>query len=294
MVTKQISLNVWQKNAITIYAERGEIDARTLQITFLDESRNPLSLEELKVAFYALKPDGTKVFCFCTVNDSADEVSLTLSSQMVSCAGVVECEFQIYKGEEMVLKVDGLRILVLEDLNCEDALESTSEFNALAAALAEAEDALEAANVFKSSVGELSNLQTEQKSSVVGAINELHENILAPHVLYENESGTNNTISLSDSVANYDFLEIYYFCDADTLRCEKIFSPNGKVASLNEIAFWSGGFMMFLRCCKVLLSGNSITWDSDSAGDYRIESGGIQRQNNNVLLIRKVVGYKLN
>lgn len=294
MVTKQISLNVWQKNSITIYAERGEIDARTLQITFLDESRNPLSLEELKVAFYALKPDGTKVFCFCTVNDSADEVSLTLSSQTVSSAGVVECEFQIYKGEEMVLKVDGLRILVLEDLNCEDALESTSEFNALAAALAEAEDALEAANEFKSSVGELSNLQTEQKSSVVGAINELHENILAPHVLYENESGTNNTISLSDSVANYDFLEIYYFCDADILNCAKIFSPNGKKASLNEIAFWSGGFMMFLRCCKVLLRGNSITWDSDSAGDYRIESGGIQRQNNNVLLIRKVVGYKLN
>ena len=54
---------------------------------------------------------------------------------MVSALGIVECEFQIFDSENALLKANGFRIIVTSKGDFTEAIESTSEFNALTTAL---------------------------------------------------------------------------------------------------------------------------------------------------------------
>lgn len=79
-------------------------------------------------------------------------------------------------------------------------------------------------------IGNLSDLNTTNKDSLVGAINEL-----LPVVLYENEAGTSNNFTLSDSVANYKYIEVYVKQESYTggYKHEKLEEPNGKKVMFN-------------------------------------------------------------
>lgn len=56
---------------------------------------------------------------------------------------------------------------------------------------------------------------------------------LKPTSLYENSSGTNGTVTLSQTAANFVYLEIFYFdMNNGVITSTKIWSPNGKAVSL--------------------------------------------------------------
>ena len=75
-------------------------------------------------------------------------------------------------------------------------------------------------------------------------------------VLYNNTSGTNGTVTLSDSVANYDYLVIY-FKNSNGNRCSiKIHSPNGQLAMLETPEIVTDGW--YGRSCTATISGKSI------------------------------------
>ena len=59
---------------------------------------------------------------------------------MVSALGIVECEFQIFDSQNALLKANGFRIIVTSKGDFTEAIESTSEFNALTTALNQVEN----------------------------------------------------------------------------------------------------------------------------------------------------------
>lgn len=135
MVTKEIRLKLWGNNNEIFYAVKGEIDARSIKVYFLDEEESNLNLTGKTVKFYALKPDGTQIYNDCTVNTSENSATVSVTSQMVSALGIVECEFQIFGSENSLLKANGFRIIVTSKGDFTEAIESTSEFNALTTAI---------------------------------------------------------------------------------------------------------------------------------------------------------------
>ena len=58
------------------------------------------------------------------------------------------------------------------------------------------------------------------------------ENAINGFVLYENESGTTENITLNETSSNYNAIEIMYGCDGYYFSTGKIFSPNGKKIGL--------------------------------------------------------------
>lgn len=225
MVINQVSFDVSKSNYIMVYARKGEINARSIVATFQDAEEETLDLTDKSVTFYALKPDGTKIYNNCTVDAENGTATINLTSQMVSVSGIVNCEYQIFSGNTLLLKVNGLKIVVEDGGDFAEAVESSSEYNTLISAINTAQG-------FSESVGSVSNLTTTEKGTVVGAINELNSKtipisrggtgattrmqarinlgVMTGTVLYDNISGTKNTISLSYSYTLYDLIYVQF------------------------------------------------------------------------------------
>lgn len=138
MVTKEISLKVWEENQVLIHTVQGEVDSRKIEVFFTEQDGNNLNLSGKRVTFYATKPDGTKIYNDCNIEESS--ATITLTSQMLSVLGILECEFQIFDSNNLLLKVNGLKIIVTSKGDFSEAVESTSEYNALINALIKAEE----------------------------------------------------------------------------------------------------------------------------------------------------------
>lgn len=110
-----------------------------------------------------------------------------------------------------------------------------------------------------------------------------------PVKLYENTSGTNGTVTLSESAANFTYLEIFYFdMNNGVLDSTTVWSPNGKAVSL-EVTTKGNDTNLRINAKKISIQGTSV-----SSSDYQIiyvphDNGS---WNNNEIAIQKVVGYR--
>lgn len=112
--------------------------------------------------------------------------------------------------------------------------------------------------------------------------------------LYENENGTSGTITLSDSITNYEYIEIFYGGDSRILTSSKI-----PVASYTEgIALVTSNYYeptvtTHLKCVYLNISSNIITFDIATAGFmYFINNELPTVSNTNVMKIYRIIGYK--
>jgi hypothetical protein len=117
-------------------------------------------------------------------------------------------------------------------------------------------------------------------------------NELTPVVLYNNASGSTTTIStLSDSVANYNYIEIFYgWAGGSTfgLSSERIYNPNGAKANLKITALNNG--YIYIASSLWTLSGTSITLNTGE--QWRIgTSPTVTRTQTNQIGIVRVLGY---
>ena len=113
-------------------------------------------------------------------------------------------------------------------------------------------------------------------------------------VLYESEQGTKGAITLSDSAANYDYLEFFWKHDDGVCGSQRIASPNGKTIGINATSSTSYGYLWF--AFKALnISGTQCTLNTDHAvGELGFTNDGtMERRKQDKLAITKVVGYKL-
>lgn len=111
--------------------------------------------------------------------------------------------------------------------------------------------------------------------------------------LYNNTSGTDGTVTLSDSAANYDYLEIFYGKGTDTTnhKSEKIHAPNGKHVSLIT-GYTSSSTLSLLYFKGVNISGTSITVSTHGRTSIDGSGGTAIAQTTNYIKIYKVLGYK--
>lgn len=114
-------------------------------------------------------------------------------------------------------------------------------------------------------------------------------------VLYANETGSNGTITLSDSAANYEHLTIYYCNGASyTHSSTTIYNPNGKNVNLFLGGTTNNGGVFWPIGKDVTISGMSITTRATNRY-YGAVSGttstAIKTAANNEIYITRVEGW---
>ena len=103
-------------------------------------------------------------------------------------------------------------------------------------------------------------------------------------VLYNNTSGTTATITLADSVANYSYVEIFYFdTQSNTYTSTRVYSPNGKGVRL----ILTGDTYVYNAI--VNFNAKTLTW---SRNMRVLIADGTRYTDTNTLKIVRVMGYK--
>lgn len=163
-------------------------------------------------------------------------------------------------------------------------------------------------------IGNLANLTTTEKSTVVGAINEVNGKVVPiskggtgaenktqartnlevkkEYVLYNNLSGSNSTITLSDSISNYSSIEVYYHTESNG-ECSNYnkFVPGANPILLFSARINDAGSECFIKTVKTTFSSSTVSF----AYGYQLIVGGYNDNlftSNSAIKIYKVVGYK--
>lgn len=110
-------------------------------------------------------------------------------------------------------------------------------------------------------------------------------------VLYDNSTGSIGTITLSDSSANYKYLEIYYK-KSGIPAFTKIYNPNGKGIFLTWVQMTDAKLLQIVAK-KININDSTITVDTSKSGFANLSNSGtfITTLENEVFITR-VVGYK--
>lgn len=108
--------------------------------------------------------------------------------------------------------------------------------------------------------------------------------IYGAKVLYNNTSGTTGTITLSETVVNFDYVEIFYsqYTGGSLMASSKVQAPSGKTARLG---YDTGSYIYYK---DISLSGTSLTIVKNNR--VTISSGA--SDTTEYIYIYKIVGYK--
>ena len=130
-----------------------------------------------------------------------------------------------------------------------------------------------------------------RRSGDSGATWTVWRRIYSEATLYNNTSGSNGTITLSESAANFTYLEIFVTDNNGADRASfRVYSPNGKKVGVSLVESAAANSTL-IRRSRYAISGTSIT---PSNGSY------VQFSNTDVVLgsatnyikVLRVVGYR--
>lgn len=156
-----------------------------------------------------------------------------------------------------------------------------------------ANTAVTSAGTANTNIGTMANLETTEKTTLVGAINEVKEQVndLEPVVLYQDVTGETGTVTLSDSAANYKKLEIIYN-ESGYYSDTTIFEPDGKDVEL--LVGHCSNTSIILVAKVMTISGTTMSIkDNTRYTKMTLTNTGINVDSvSNSLSITKVVGYK--
>ena len=111
-----------------------------------------------------------------------------------------------------------------------------------------------------------------------------------PTSLYNNTSGTTGTVTLSQTAANFNYLEIFFTDNNDYDRGSvRVYAPNGKQAALCLVE--AGDDSTYIRRTRVSISGTSITIGNKGYIRYYSSKWDYVYGTNYIKIVR-VVGYK--
>ena len=110
-------------------------------------------------------------------------------------------------------------------------------------------------------IGDLTKLTTLYKQDLVKAINEINTYNLAmyPDTLYTNSSGTNGNFTLSNSVANYDYIEIFYRDNDGSQYGQKIWTNKGSAFYTTLVGSTPIGAGAYIKIRKIYFNGTTAT-----------------------------------
>lgn len=111
---------------------------------------------------------------------------------------------------------------------------------------------------------------------------------ISGQVLYDNASGTAGAVTLSDSVANYTYIEIFYRSSGDNAcGSVKVYRPNGKLVHLGTIHYIAD--YDYAKFALVNVSGTTITFSQNY--QITLKNNGATYSAENAIFITRVVGY---
>ncbi len=108
-------------------------------------------------------------------------------------------------------------------------------------------------------------------------------------LLYENTSGSNSNITLSESAANFTYIDIFYRNQDNYHGFVRVYSPNGKAALLPGIS--SYGAETYFSNKNVRIQGTSIN-NVYHSGFYIQNNAVGGSSNSNDIYITRVEGWK--
>ena len=113
-----------------------------------------------------------------------------------------------------------------------------------------------------------------------------------PVSLYDNSSGTTGTVTLSETAANFDYLEIFFKNSYNFCSSVKISAPDGKIALLEAVHVHSSASgTATAETRTVNINGTTITTTGeDSYGKWWSHGNNIGIDNH--IHITRVIGYK--
>lgn len=116
---------------------------------------------------------------------------------------------------------------------------------------------------------------------------------LLPVVLFTGNDLT--PVTLSDSVANYTYIEIFYVDNNSAgFNSTRIYNPNGKTVDLSIIEpSDSTANRTYIRRTAFAISGNTITPNTSTSGYVLIDGTNVSTTNGaNYIAIQRVLGYE--
>lgn len=114
--------------------------------------------------------------------------------------------------------------------------------------------------------------------------------LLKEFVLYDNTSGSNGGVTLSDNVTNYKYIEIFFKWD-NTYKSIKIYNANNKSALLDMLDYNNTRIVFATKV--VTISNTSITVNRYKYYTIADNTSWIPYgSNTNAIYITRVVGYK--
>ncbi|ERI90998.1 hypothetical protein HMPREF1982_03560 [Clostridiales bacterium oral taxon 876 str. F0540] len=185
-----IDKNIYTK----IDAKQNDVNSRFIRFT-LTNSGLALNLTGHTVKIFAVKADSTLIFNNVTIENAVNgKVLVELTSQALAVAGDLACELAIYGADNSILSSKQFTINVIQSIRNDSAIESSNEFTALTDGITKlnqwdsqfqqkydglntqyAQQLTKNTNDILSTsnkIGILTNLNTQNKTDLVGAINE--------------------------------------------------------------------------------------------------------------------------
>lgn len=192
-----ISLDIYLDNG-TYTAKQSDADSRYLLITVTDNGTATEIESNAVVNLKARKPSGALSYDHGTVIDG--KALILLTSDTLAEAGTVYCELEITQVDPVaLLKTLTFKLDVKSEVYSQTIPESTSTFTALTEALAAA-----------GSIGKVSDLKTEDKSTLVAGVNEIHDEVVDLQNTKEDKSNKVTSIDSESTDTQYPSAKLLY------------------------------------------------------------------------------------
>nr|DAW44983.1 MAG TPA: hypothetical protein [Bacteriophage sp.] len=107
--------------------------------------------------------------------------------------------------------------------------------------------------------------------------------------LYDNYSGTNTTVTLSDSANNYVFLDIHYMNDDQYNSTVRTIRPTNKYTMLMSMQYSPSEQMMYFKSAVIYISGTTLNFLN--TGWMYSSSSSTTVKPDSKLKITRVLGY---
>ena len=134
---------------------------------------------------------------------------------------------------------------------------------------------------------------------IYNAIEDVNNRITQLHsetVLFESSTVNYNDITLSDSVVNYDYIEVFGETTEGHLLYIKLFNPDGKKFILCSVPVivgtYASGFSFMFK--EYSVSGTTLTGNAGTSGKTEVTQNGKHNHTSSTTTvgITRVIGYK--
>ena len=112
---------------------------------------------------------------------------------------------------------------------------------------------------------------------------------LKGEVIYSNSNGSNSTITLSKSIDNAKFIDIFYKNNNNFYNCVRVYEPLNKNVALSINVSIKSANTGWVQTVVKTISGTQISNLGVQFGEIQIPNGSYS--GNNVIFITKVIAY---